>query len=112
MTEEKPQLWVFTFGIDKQMYGDRAGKHVKIFGTFASARKQMINRYNLKWAFQYSEKEWKRMGSLIGEEYHDCFWCDNAVRLYDTEEIVCKSNPSDYMDMHFDKPTNCPKGGN
>ena len=50
------EYWIFTFG-----YGQRhAGQYVKIFGTFGEARKKMFDLFGDKWAFQYSELEWKK----------------------------------------------------
>jgi len=48
----KEQNYLFTFG-----YGQaHPNKFVRIFGTYDSARTEMIRRYGNKWAFQYSEK--------------------------------------------------------
>lgn len=55
---EKPpseieQEWLFTFG-----YGHAyPNKFVRIWGTFSSARDEMVRRHGDKWAFQYSKKE-------------------------------------------------------
>jgi hypothetical protein len=48
------QWWYFTFGCGQP----HEGHFVKIFGTFDEARAEMISRYGLAWAFQYSEKQW------------------------------------------------------
>lgn len=50
----KEQWWIFTFGSGQP----NAGKYVKIYGTFSSARAKMISKYGLVWAFQYPEKQW------------------------------------------------------
>ena len=49
------QTWYFTFGCGQE----NAGKYVKIKGTYESARQKMFDRFGDKWAFQYSENEWK-----------------------------------------------------
>lgn len=49
------EFWIFTFGSGQQ----HAGYYVKIKGTFGEARQKMVERYGLKWGFQYSEEEWK-----------------------------------------------------
>lgn len=46
--------WIFTFGTGMP----NAGHYVKIFGTYDSARQQMIDRFGLAWGFQYSVDEW------------------------------------------------------
>ncbi len=46
--------WIFTFGSGQP----NAGHYVKISGDYDSARQEMIDRYGLEWAFQYSEQEW------------------------------------------------------
>lgn len=53
---EEPRWWVFTFGAGHE----HAGHYVRIYGTFAGARAEMISRYGRWWAFQYSEDEWER----------------------------------------------------
>lgn len=51
---EKRPYWIFTFG-----YGQpNAGKYVKIYGDFVSARQKMVNKYGTQWAFQYSATDW------------------------------------------------------
>lgn len=52
---EEKQWWTFTFGCGQE----HAGMYVKIYGTFASTRKIMFERYGEEWAFQYDEKEWQ-----------------------------------------------------
>jgi len=45
------QNWLFTFG-----YGQaHPNKFVRIWGTFSSAREEMVRRYGSKWSFQYPE---------------------------------------------------------
>lgn len=51
----KEQWWIFTFGSGQP----NAGKYVKIYGTFNSARMKMIDKYGLIWAFQYSKEQWE-----------------------------------------------------
>ena len=53
---EKEQWYVFTFGFNQE----HAGRYVRFFGTYGAARQKMINRHGLAWAFQYSEKEWRK----------------------------------------------------
>ena len=51
--------WIFTFGSSHP----HPNKFVKIFGSWESARDEMVRRYGNKWAFQYPEhmeKEIKR----------------------------------------------------
>ena len=55
MKDEK--WWYFTFGVNQP----NAGKYVKIYGTYNAARNLMFDKFGDKWAFQYPEKEWKRM---------------------------------------------------
>lgn len=68
MTEpEEKRDWIFTFGFGHtDEHGrSRANNYAVINGTFSGARKQMIERYGLKWSFQYDTKddagvdEWK-----------------------------------------------------
>lgn len=49
------EYWIFTFGKNQP----HAGQAVKIAGSYGEARKKMCEKYGIKWAFQYSEKEWK-----------------------------------------------------
>ena len=53
----KKEAWIFTFCGDQP----NAGKFVKIYGSFNTARSKMFNKYGDKWGFQYSEKEWNDM---------------------------------------------------
>lgn len=48
--------WVFTFGWGQP----HQGKYVRIRGTYGQARKKMIEKYGLHWAFQYSAEEWRK----------------------------------------------------
>lgn len=48
------QVWIFTFGCGQE----HAGHYVKVKGTFHEARNKMIDKYGIKWGFQYSEEEW------------------------------------------------------
>lgn len=57
----KEQSWIFTFGCGRDVYGDRAGKAVRIYAdSYGDARRKMRERYGDKWAFQYSAEEWER----------------------------------------------------
>lgn len=50
------QWWIFTFcGVH-----EHAGYYVKIKGTYRQAREKMIEKYGLRWGFQYSEDEWNK----------------------------------------------------
>lgn len=46
--------WIFTFGCGQE----HEGCCVRIKGTYGEARQEMVNRFGMKWAFQYSAKEW------------------------------------------------------
>lgn len=48
------EVWVFTFGFGQK----HEGKYVKFSGDFSEARRKMVEKYGLEWAFQYSEKNW------------------------------------------------------
>ena len=70
----KPQWWIFTFGVGQK----NEGKYVRIFGTWASARMEMIDKYSMNWSRQYSEAEWnswknraKRNGWPVEKELED-----------------------------------------
>jgi len=55
-TGTEPELerpWFFTFG-----QGHTApNSYVRIVGTFMSARREMMRRYDRKWSHQYDEHE-------------------------------------------------------
>jgi hypothetical protein len=54
--EEKD--WYFTFGIGHEHDGQSMGNCYVVFhGTFGDAREKMIDRFGLKWAFQYGSAE-------------------------------------------------------
>jgi hypothetical protein len=50
--------WIFTFGFN-HYDGEVAlrNRFVRIHGTFAGARTEMVARFGLKWAFQYKSEE-------------------------------------------------------
>lgn len=50
------EYYIFTFGQGQE----HAGKYVKIYGSYNDARDKMFDRYDDKWAFQYSAEEWKK----------------------------------------------------
>ena len=52
---ENKQWYIFTFG-SGQLH---QGHYVRLFGTYETARRKMIDLFGLKWAFQYSEDEWE-----------------------------------------------------
>ena len=49
------EYWIFTFGTGQE----HGGHYVKIYGTHNEARNKMIERYGVKWCWQYSSKEWE-----------------------------------------------------
>lgn len=51
------EWWVFTFGVG-QLF---EGYYVRIWGTYESARKKMVDKYGLNWAFQYNLTDWSSM---------------------------------------------------
>ena len=58
----KKKAWIFTFGCGRDIYGDNAGKAVKVYAnSYGEARAKMCDKYDSKWGFQYSEKEWKKI---------------------------------------------------
>lgn len=61
--------WIFTFGNEHRF----AGKYVKIFGTYESARAEMFKHFGDRWAFQYSEEAWQEI-------------VDNPKRTWPVEE--------------------------
>lgn len=63
--EPKEGWWIFTFGSGQE----HAGYYVKIWGTFGSAREKMFAEYGKRWAFQYSEKQWKEWAEKCGPIY-------------------------------------------
>ncbi|WP_406543842.1 hypothetical protein [Pseudobutyrivibrio sp.] len=54
--EEKGEWWIITFG-----YGhEHEGKCVKIKGTYGEARAKMVDKYGIRFAFQYPEEKWEK----------------------------------------------------
>ncbi len=51
---ENEQSWYFTFGYG-QNHGPRG--YAVFWGTYSSARAEMVRRYGSKWAFQYPSAE-------------------------------------------------------
>jgi len=53
---EEKKDWFFTFG-----YGQHGGglrnNYVKIYGTYDSARAEMVRRYGEEWSFQHGSAE-------------------------------------------------------
>ncbi len=70
--KEHDEYWIFTFLNDGTW---RAGKCIKIKGSYSEARDKMIYRYGTYFGFQYSEKEWE-------EKWND------PNRYYAMEDIV------------------------
>lgn len=58
MKDYREKDYIFTFGVDKDIYGDNAGHYVKIHGTYDSAREKMFEMYGKNWAFQYDADEY------------------------------------------------------
>lgn len=69
--EEKGEWWIITFG-DGQ---EHEGKCVKIKGSYGEARKKMVDKYGIRFAFQYLEAEWEKK------------WND-PDRLFQMEDII------------------------
>ena len=46
--------WIFTFGCGHK----HCGKCVRIKGSYEEARKKMVSKFGMHWAFQYSADEW------------------------------------------------------
>ena len=46
--------YIFTFGCGHL----NEGKCVRVQGDYAEAREKMVDKYGLKWAFQYPAEEW------------------------------------------------------
>ena len=75
-TPKKEKAWVFTFGCGRDVYGDNAGKAVKVYAkSCKEAREKMVEKYGTKWAFQYSESEWNKIKN-------------DPKRFWEMEEIV------------------------
>lgn len=55
--EKDGEWWIFTFLNDGS---EKAGKCVKIKGTYGEAREKMVDKYGTYFGFQYSEKEWEK----------------------------------------------------
>lgn len=55
--EPNGEWWIFTFLNDGS---DKAGKCVKIKGTYGEARAKMIEKYGTHFAFQYEEGNWEK----------------------------------------------------
>lgn len=77
---EKPIWWIFTFGQSREIYGDKAGHYVRFFGTYETARKQMIGKFGKKWAFNIPKEngksfrknmvmDWKQNISLTNQDW-------------------------------------------
>ncbi len=58
--------YYFTFGI-----GHPLGKyyHVIEAESYEKAREEQVEAFGIKWAFQYTEKEWTRGGISQEKEY-------------------------------------------
>lgn len=74
--EECKDYWICTFGCSRDIYGDNAGKAVKIYASsYGEAREKMFKKYGDKWAFQYSAKDWDKIEN-------------DPNRCWDMEEIT------------------------
>lgn len=56
MSPAKKCNWYFTLGHGHEHFPG----YVKIYGTFESARDEMIRRHGQKWCWQYSESQAER----------------------------------------------------
>lgn len=63
--------YIFTFGQGQPL----AGHCVRIRGDYAEAREKMIEKFGLKWAFQYDAKQWDE-------------WKDNPERAWYMEKEI------------------------
>lgn len=63
MTENE-QKWYFTFCCDDK----KSNNFVSFFGTYSEAREEMIRRFGMHWAFQYSEKDFEGQKEEYGLE--------------------------------------------
>lgn len=55
-TLAQPRFWLFTFGYGHthpESGESLANKGVRFEGTYEGARAQMVERFGVKWAFQY-----------------------------------------------------------
>jgi hypothetical protein len=50
---QKKQNWVFTFGFNQKYENG----YTVVYGTFESAREEMIEKFGIKWSMQYPDKE-------------------------------------------------------
>ena len=57
--------WIFTFGSNHVF----PRRYVKIYGTYQSARQKMYDAFGSKWAFQYTEQEWKEKNESLKYRY-------------------------------------------
>lgn len=57
MAKEKEQYWIFTFGHGQKHFPGYA----KIYGTYGSARTEMVRRFGDKWAFQYPWEDYDKV---------------------------------------------------
>lgn len=48
--------WIFTFGYGHALQG----YYVRVKGSYSEARRKMIEKFGLHWAFQYSAEDWER----------------------------------------------------
>lgn len=57
MADDRPLFWFFTFGFGHThpLTGESlANKGIRFEGTYESARSEMVERFGIKWAFQYA----------------------------------------------------------
>lgn len=64
--KEHDEWWIFTFLNDGS---EKAGKCIKIRGTYGEARNKMVSRYGTYFGFQYSEKEWAEKWNDPNRDY-------------------------------------------
>lgn len=63
MDKKSSECWYFTFMLGQ---GDLGFKFVKIEGTYAQARKKMVQEFGTRWGFQYSEKDFAGQAEKYG----------------------------------------------
>ena len=66
--DDRTRFWVFTFGYGHvhPETGAPLGDHaIRFAGSYEEARRQMVERFGLKWAFQYRSEP-----GPVGEIFH------------------------------------------
>jgi hypothetical protein len=58
--DDGPREWIFTFGYghhDPRSGASLADCYCRVRGTFRQARRDMVEMFGIKWAFQYSSED-------------------------------------------------------